>query len=297
MKKIKTLKLTANKFGLVNTKPVNRKKQVNNRLNPWSSKPIKIHSQNSKLSFGSKHKYNYNMSSTTRPTYHKRTKPIKMHFGFDTDRDGVKDHRDCRPFNPRKQHVDEGDWMDTEKRRPRKEKQELEDVPFEEFEEMTPKEKMGYFESLDNTLISKKDYKNYRIEFHRYPKGHKVGPYEGHPQTDIYLSGIVYAHGFEYDPTSQWGVKQGKVIGTGKTLEEAFRNAKQYIDKKSNFRMDKRTIERLQNKQKEFDKISSRLSKLVSIGARRKYTEREAEELIELYDRLNEIKDSGVKFE
>jgi hypothetical protein len=30
----------------------------------------------------------------------------KHHFSMDTDRDGVLDYRDCRPFNPRKQHVD-----------------------------------------------------------------------------------------------------------------------------------------------------------------------------------------------
>lgn len=215
----------------------------------------------------------------------------------DRDRDGVSNIRDCKPFNPHRQDKYPGDWIDTEKRRPRKEKQLFEDVPFEEFEKMPLKEKMGYFESLDSTLISEKDYKNYRIEFRRYSRGHKVGPYEGHPVTDIYLAGIVYAHGFEYDPTSQWGVKQGEVIATGKTLEEAFRNAKQYIDKKKNFRMDKRTTERLRNRQKEFDKISSRLHKLVSIGARRKYTEKEKEELIELYDRLNEIKNSGLMFE
>jgi len=32
-------------------------------------------------------------------------KPIKIHFGFDTDRDDVKDRFDCRPFNPQKQHI------------------------------------------------------------------------------------------------------------------------------------------------------------------------------------------------
>lgn len=34
-----------------------------------------------------------------------QVRPIKIHFGFDTDRDGVKDRFDCRPFDPQKQHV------------------------------------------------------------------------------------------------------------------------------------------------------------------------------------------------
>ena len=236
MKKIKTLKLTANKFGLVNTKPVNRKKQVNNRLNPWSSKPIKIHSQNSKLSFGSKHKYNYNMSSTTRPTYHKRTKPIKMHFGFDTDRDGVKDHRDCRPFNPRKQHVDEGDWMDTDEPQPstydrtqdwmstKKKKPRIS-------RHATSQSGEAIAEVLDtDTLKDAVCYKNYEITFYKHKKEFVVGPYEGHPQTDIYLPGVVYAHGFKQDPASRRS-EPGKVIATGKTVKEAIRQAKRWIDR------------------------------------------------------------------
>lgn len=222
---------------------------------------------------------------------------IPIRFNMDSDKDGVPDYKDCRPFNPRKQHKDSKDWMDTKKGRPKREKKLYEDVPFEEFDKMSRKEKMGYFESLNTVLVGKKDYKNYRIEFNKYPKGHKVGPYEGKPGTDVYLQGIVYAHGFEYDPTSQWGVKRGKVIATGKTLEEAFRNAKKYIDKQKWSNGNKREIEQLKKRQKEFDKITSKLNKLISIGARRKLTEKEREELIELYDMLNELKDSGLRFE
>ena len=38
----------------------------------------------------------------------------KVHFNLDTDRDGVLDYRDCHPFDPRRQHRDPGDWMETE---------------------------------------------------------------------------------------------------------------------------------------------------------------------------------------
>ena len=218
-----------------------------------------------------------------------KIKPINFRFGFDTDRDGIKDFEDCRPFNPFKQHKDSGDWMNAEKRRPKKEKKLFEDVPFEKYEKMSFKEKMGYFETLDKTLIGEEEYKNYRIEFRRYPKGHKVGPYEGKPGTDIYLQNLVYAHGFEYDPTSQWGVRRGEIIATGKTLKETVRNAKKYIDEQKWSGKDKGAIERLRKRQTEFDKIHLRLNKLTSIGAKRKYTEKEKEELIELSDRLHDL--------
>jgi len=34
-----------------------------------------------------------------------KIKPIKIHFGLDSDRDKVPDFKDCRPFNPKKQHL------------------------------------------------------------------------------------------------------------------------------------------------------------------------------------------------
>jgi len=34
-----------------------------------------------------------------------KLKPIKISFDFDSDRDGVKDKKDCQPFNPKKQEV------------------------------------------------------------------------------------------------------------------------------------------------------------------------------------------------
>lgn len=34
-----------------------------------------------------------------------KIKMIPIRFDFDTDKDGVKDFRDCRPFNPKKQHT------------------------------------------------------------------------------------------------------------------------------------------------------------------------------------------------
>lgn len=31
-------------------------------------------------------------------------RPKKLHYNFDTDKDGVPDHKDCQPFNYREQH-------------------------------------------------------------------------------------------------------------------------------------------------------------------------------------------------
>lgn len=39
-----------------------------------------------------------------------RIHPIKLHFKLDTDRDGVIDHKDCRPFNRYKQDEDENKY-------------------------------------------------------------------------------------------------------------------------------------------------------------------------------------------
>ena len=43
-----------------------------------------------------------------------KIKPVKtfnFKFNLNTDRDGIKDRKDCRPFNPRKQHIDDS-WRD-----------------------------------------------------------------------------------------------------------------------------------------------------------------------------------------
>ena len=48
-------------------------------------------------------------------------KPVKLnkvHFNFDTDKDGVPDHKDCEPFNFWKQHKDPGDWLETKDPQP-----------------------------------------------------------------------------------------------------------------------------------------------------------------------------------
>ena len=153
----------------------------------------------------------------------------------DRDRDGVSNIRDCRPFNPRRQDIDPGDWMDTDepspktksgdwmatkKRRPKKARP------------VTSQKGDVITEALyGDEFKGEKYYKNYRITFYKHEKEFVVGSYEGHPVTDIYLPDIVYAHGFEQDPSSRWGEKQGKTIGTGKTITEAFKSAKQWIDK------------------------------------------------------------------
>jgi len=43
-----------------------------------------------------------------------KIKPIKMHFGLDSDRDKVKDWRDCQPFNKRRQHMGPTEFRITE---------------------------------------------------------------------------------------------------------------------------------------------------------------------------------------
>ena len=177
-------------------------------------------------------------------------------------------------------------WGVNNKKKPKLEKNIIDrEVPYEEFEDMNFKEKMGYFESLENTLIDEKDYKNYRIEFRKYPKGYKC-------DKDIYLPNIVYAHGFEYDPSTEFGKKRGKMIGTGKTLKEAFGNAKKYIDNqdKNISKTEKREIERQLKKQKELDKIIIRLRELIVIGARRKLRKEEEEEIMDLRNKLYNLK-------
>jgi len=229
-----------------------------------------------------------------RPVKIKHIKINNPHFNFDTDRDGVRDRFDCQPFNPWKQDTD--DWISGKKRRPKIEKNvHNREVPYEEFEDMSFKEKMGYFEGLDNTTIAKKEYKNYLIEFNKFPKGHKVGPYEEHPRTDIYLPNVVYAIGFEYDYSSPHNVKHGKTIGTGRTVNEAFNEAKKYIDKENNY--NEREVQKAKARQREFDKISKRLHELISIGARRDLTNKEVEEFILLQDKLYEWRDRELRFE
>ena len=85
-------------------------------------------------------------------------------------------------------------------------------------------------EVLGIDVLGRVFYKNYKIKLVRYPKGHEVGPYPGHLQTDIYLPNVVYAIGFEQNPTLPYGEKHGRVIGIGKTKTEALRNAKRWID-------------------------------------------------------------------
>ncbi len=181
-----------------------------------------------------KKKINYGIIKPFKPP---KMKTIPIRFNFDTDKDGVPDWKDCRPFNPKKQHEDP-DWMDTKKRRPKKEAEEdikyvVKGIPFSKKSVENVVKIMDEYEEEELGIISMgiKFYKNYKINFVKYTKGHKVGTYPGHPQTDIYLPGLVYAHGFEQDPTSPWGEKYGETIGIGKTVAEAFREAKQWIDR------------------------------------------------------------------
>jgi hypothetical protein len=47
-----------------------------------------------------------------------RIKPIRIHFRFDTDHDGVIDHKDCRPFNRYKQDEVENKYRRERYQRP-----------------------------------------------------------------------------------------------------------------------------------------------------------------------------------
>ena len=73
---------------------------------------------------------------------------------------------------------------------------------------------------------------DYKIKFYKYEEEFVVGSYEGHPYTDVFIPGIVYAHGFA-EHVAGWTVKPGKMIGFGKTVKEAFRKAKDWIDKQN----------------------------------------------------------------
>ena len=88
--------------------------------------------------------------------------------------------------------------------------------------EKEQKEKIKKIEEFEKTLIGRERYKNYLIEFRKYPKQYKV-------KDHVYKKGKVYAHGF----LTAYKFRRGKLIGIGRTKEEAFRKAKQWIDKEN----------------------------------------------------------------
>ena len=174
---------------------------------------------------------------TKKNRYPNPFKPIKIktpHFHLDTDRDGVLDYRDCRPFNPRKQHDDSNDWMNPNKQKPETEQQDtnmyINGIPITPETEDLLKEALKIFQEEEGIVdLGEILYKNYKIRLTTYPNGLEVGPYEGHPTTDIYLPNIVYATAFEQDPSNPF--KRGQRAGVGKTKQEAIRNAKKWVDK------------------------------------------------------------------
>lgn len=165
-----------------------------------------------------------------------KIRPIQPHFNLDIDRDGVPDWHDCQPFNHWKQDVDPGDWLDTDEPVPKTNEEDWIDTKKRRPKKAPIKSGLsGIIEEvvMGKSLIDERYYKNYHIQFRKHKEGKEVLPYPGKrtPGTTYYLANVVYAIGFEQDPSSPYGEKQGQTIGIGKTLSESSRNAKEWIDK------------------------------------------------------------------
>ena len=91
-----------------------------------------------------------------------KIKPIKLHYNFDSDRDGVLDHRDCQPFNYWKQHKDPGDWLETEDPKPIIYGEETDWLTTKRYKRRPKIEKDPYYEEfLDVDATAHRRYSNW----------------------------------------------------------------------------------------------------------------------------------------
>jgi len=147
-----------------------------------------------------------------KPKNYWKIKPIKMHFNLDTDRDGVPDHKDCQPFNYWKQHQD---WLETTTERPRTESQD-----WLNRRGKRPKLAKQKYEMYSDFVGSPKHYKGFTIYFFKYGSGFD----EDDEESVVYLPNMIYAYAYKGDRGERHNV------GIGKNIQQAFKNAKMWID-------------------------------------------------------------------
>jgi len=124
-------------------------------------------------------------------------KPIKIHFGLDTDRDRSTDWKDCRPFDPRRQHITPSQTM----------RKRLRNLPIYVTDEPVIKEKeekpVGYHIS---TRAARKEAPEATRKFYatikKYPS--VVGDIERTRPKGIFLSSVSGQPGEEQEDVAGW---------------------------------------------------------------------------------------------
>jgi len=91
-----------------------------------------------------------------------RIKPIKLHFQLDSDRDRIIDFKDCRPFNPRFQHISE-----TTKKRIKHQPIYVSDIPDEEYHVLSKEARYKAPRARQEMLSAIKKYPSILGDFER----------------------------------------------------------------------------------------------------------------------------------